>query len=155
MINQANLGFQLCGRRRHIETNEVHLQKMEIEFEKHGPECKHVVAGEEVEFRIIVKNKSEMEVRGVIFSDPLSRDFEYVRHSFHVDGQQRLPIIFRHTIYHLLGTLSPGEEKVITFKVCILKEQREENLWAPPWGPGGLPPFFRLVGDDIEQVSTD
>ncbi|MCL2569997.1 MAG: hypothetical protein FWE16_02205 [Firmicutes bacterium] len=135
MKNQAILNFHLCNRRREIESNEIKLERVEIEFEKHGPECRHVVVGEEVEFRIKLKNKSDVEFRNLEFRDPISRGLEFLENTFRVNGRHERAH-FRHgEIHYRIPHLREHEEINITFCVRIREEDFEHE--RPGGGPGG------------------
>ena len=144
MTNKAFLNVQFCGRRHTIESEEIKLQKLAVEIEKHGPSCPYVLEGETVEFRIMVRNKSDIELRGVEFVDPLHSDFEYVPHSFRVDGRHERPHLRRGELSFRFGRFGPHCEHEITFRVRIADgndgsgEGEGEGPGGPPWagGPG-------------------
>ena len=125
--NKAFLGIEVCERERRIETNTIHLHRVELEFEKHGPECEHVFTGETVEFRVTIKNKSNKEFRNVLFSDPLSRELEFVEGSFRVDGRHERPTLRRNELQYRFRHIREHSEHEITFKVRILGEREDEH----------------------------
>ena len=127
MKNRAFLDFGLCGRRHSIQTNEVELHKLELEFEKHGPECAHVVEGDIVEYRIIVRNKSNVELHHVEFRDPLHEGFEYVQHSFRVNGRHERPHVHRNELRYRFECIPANCELVITFSVRIGSGEQPEH----------------------------
>ena len=147
MINKAHLNFNLCGRRHDIESNQVHIHPIEVEFQKFGPQCPHVVTGETVEFRVLVKNKSDVELENVIFADPLPRGLEYVPHTFRVDGRRERPHIHRNEISFRFGRLGANCEHEITFGARVDTNHRHEER-------PGRPPIGRPRGLEIEIEPT-
>ena len=135
--NQGQLGFNLCGRHREIESNRVELHVVDVEFEKHGPECNHVVEGENVEFRFVIKNKSNVELENVEFRDHLVRELEFVEGSFRVNGRPQRPNVHRNTVSFRFHRLRPGHEEVITFLVKVSEHEHggDERPERPPWRP--------------------
>lgn len=127
MNNQAFLSFDLCNRRRTIETNTVRLHLLDVEFEKHGPRCNHVVEGDIVKYRITLRNKSDVELRDVMFRDPLAHETEYVRGSFCVDGRHERPIVHRNEISFRFERLRPHARHEISFEVRIGRRHHEED----------------------------
>ena len=130
--NRAFLNFELCGNRHSIESNEVRLHRLDIEFRKHGPECNHVVEGETVEFRVNLKNNSETVLRGVEFRDPLARGLRFVQGSFRVNGRHARPEIRRDEIRFRFEHIGAHEEHVITFRVRVGEEPRRFHCECPP-----------------------
>ena len=127
MENRATLGLELCGRHRHIESNVVKLRKVELEFEKFGPECEHVLQGEIVTFRVMIKNKSEMEFRHVEFRDTLDEEFMFIPRSFRVNGRHERARVHGQDIRFRFEHIRPHSEHEICFDVRIGHEREEEE----------------------------
>jgi len=130
MENKAFLQFELCGRERTIESNPVRVREFEIEFEKFGPECEHIVSGETVEFRFRLENKSEVNLNNVIFRDPLPRGLEYVPHSFRINGHPARPEVHRGTVEFCIAHFNAGIEMNISFETRF--GHREHHRPRPP-----------------------
>jgi len=140
--NKAHLRFEMCGRPRSIETNVVQLELINIEFEKHGPQCNHVFEGEAVEFRIHVRNKSAHDFADVVFRDPL-RGLEYVPHSFRIDGRHVRPHVHRGELTYRFERLCAGADHTITFECTVGEHQHGGGPGGgrpPVWSPGPSQP---------------
>ncbi|MCL2586661.1 MAG: hypothetical protein FWE31_00290 [Firmicutes bacterium] len=134
MENKAFLSVELCGRPRTLETNTVELKKVDLEFEKFGPDCDHVFMGEVVEFRIRLKNNSELDFRGVDFRDPLGDDFRYVPLSFRVNGRPALAHIHQGEVRFRFPIIRAHSEHEIRFRVRVGRDEgARPPLWTPPW----------------------
>ena len=122
MENKAFLQFELCGRKRTIETNPVELRPFEIRFEKFA-DCRHVIPGESTEFRIKIQNQSDVNLRNVEFCDPLHHGLEYVQNTFRVNGRHHHPTIHRNRIEFVIECLHANTELEISFNVRMKRHE--------------------------------
>ena len=136
MKNKAFLRIEVCGHHHTIESNEVELHLLEIEFEKFGPECNHVVIGERVEFRIKLKNKSDKDLHDVLFTDPLQRGLEFVMNSFRVNGEHVHPEIRRGNIEYCIREFKAHAEIEIHFEVVVRDHHHDHDHDHRPCRPG-------------------
>jgi|GEM_PF-2389494 len=129
MENRAFLNFELCGQRRTIQTNPVVVHPFDIEFEKFGPACGHIINGENVSFRISMRNNSQVNLRNVDFRDPLPHGLVYVPHTFRVNGRREHPTINHGAIEFRLQHFQAGTEVNITFETRF---ERHHHNHRPP-----------------------
>ena len=116
--NKAMLELELCGKKQHIQTNEIKIRELDIYFHQFDPCCDIVVRGAEVELKFKLKNKSDMDLHNLEFSNFLGRN-EYVEGSFKVCGEHKKPKLFGDKVIYRIHCLHPGDEMEITFKIKI------------------------------------
>ena len=118
IVNQAQIEIEACDETLIVESNEVTVEKLQLEVIKTAG-CNITAVGSQIRYCVSITNESGVDLFDLLFKDEIDPHTSYVAGSFEVDGHPRTPTVHGHTITYLIPELKDDETIVICFRVRV------------------------------------